>query len=130
MALGFLATAATIPKIISVKYYGFKGDATFHTSDVLLWSLLEVNLGIIAACVPTLRGPFETALKQWGLISATQLGTKPTSPGYQRQGHEQRMPPRRPSDSQFSMPWDKKVPVEKASWLEISTDDLSKMRQR
>jgi hypothetical protein len=86
MALGFLATAATIPKILSVKQHGFKGDATYLSSDILLWSLLEVNLGIIAACVPTLRGPFKSALKRRVGTYATQLTIKPMDPSFTPQG--------------------------------------------
>jgi hypothetical protein len=73
MALGFLATFATIPKIIRASTYGFRTDPTYLSSDVLLWSLVEVHVGIIAACVPTLRSVFEAGLRSVGLLgSCTQ----------------------------------------------------------
>jgi hypothetical protein len=124
MALGFLATAATIPKLLSVKQHGFKGDATYFSSDILLWSLLEVNLGIIAACVPTLRGPFESALKRWGGTRVTQLAMKPMDPSFTPPGFYTSRYTMPQNDEDYLIEGDEKYPVEKTSWLDMSTDDL------
>jgi hypothetical protein len=76
MALGFFAAAAIIPKIIKTKKYGFLSDATFLSSDILLWTLLEVYIGVIAACIPTLRRPLESALRGMGLLPNCDAETK------------------------------------------------------
>jgi hypothetical protein len=31
------------------------GDATFNFSEVIIWSLVEINCGLICACLPSLR---------------------------------------------------------------------------
>jgi hypothetical protein len=129
MALGFLATAATIPKMVSVAKYGFHGDTTYRASDALLWSLLEVNLGIIAACVPTLRGPFERGLKSWGLINSCQSESKPTGAGSPLRKHQRWLSPPRSiepyripkNDGHDFTPPNEKHRTEKP-WLELSTD--------
>lgn len=88
MALGLLATAATLPKLVGVVKFGFKVDLTYRSSDALLWSTLEVNIGIIAACVPTLRRPFESALRRCGWVNSSQMGPDLESLEFTRAGSE------------------------------------------
>lgn len=133
MALGLLATAATLPKLVSVAKFGFKGDLTYRASDALLWSSLEVNLGIIAACVPTLRAPFETALRRCGWIRSSQIGPELESLEATRTGVKRRdssaLSGFPKDDENFFVVADEKHLVE-ASWLEIDADFTSRRTER
>ncbi|MCJ1306214.1 hypothetical protein MMC08_009032 [Hypocenomyce scalaris] len=58
MGLGVLACIVTIVKTIFLPELADKSDYTYSTMDVLIWTSVEANIIIIAACLPTLRAPF------------------------------------------------------------------------
>lgn len=68
--LGTLAAASSIARVIVF----FKGgqaiavhhnDVTYYTSGVFIWTVVEMVLGIISACLPTLRPLFVSRRKNY-----------------------------------------------------------------
>jgi hypothetical protein len=75
MALGLLCSAAVIPKLISLRAFGSNPDFTYNSQGVVVWSALEMYLGIIAVCIPVLRNHFEAGLRRLGFsVTGTTLG--------------------------------------------------------
>ncbi|KAK1752881.1 hypothetical protein QBC47DRAFT_281985, partial [Echria macrotheca] len=70
MGLGLIASAASICKIVNVTSKSLTGDALQDGVDVTFWGLLEIQLGIIAACVPCLKRFVERMLHRLGLLSS------------------------------------------------------------
>jgi rhodopsin domain-containing protein len=67
MGLGLLCACAVIPKIFSLRKLNKSPDNTWVEIDLVLWSLLETYIGIITACLPTLKSLFETMLRKMGM---------------------------------------------------------------
>ncbi|KAF2269388.1 hypothetical protein CC78DRAFT_529175 [Lojkania enalia] len=76
MGLGIFAAAASIVKTTLVKDYGVTGDSLWDAMDLTLWSILEEQSGIIAACIPTLKSPLERILHRIGLLSPIKHATR------------------------------------------------------
>jgi len=74
MGLGVIASIASIVKTTLVKNYGITGDDLMDSVGITTWSVLEMQLGIIAACIPTLKQLFEKFLRRVGFMST--YGTK------------------------------------------------------
>ncbi|KAF2113873.1 hypothetical protein BDV96DRAFT_467068, partial [Lophiotrema nucula] len=68
MGLGIFATVASIVKTTLVRKYGATGDSLWDALGLTLWSIIEVQVGIFAACVPTLKSPFERTLHRIGIL--------------------------------------------------------------
>ena len=81
MALGLTATLASILKVTLLYNYRNTRDPYWDSIPLSLWWQLEQNISIIASCIPTLKSPFEKALRRTGMIS-TQSGTAHSSRGY------------------------------------------------
>ncbi|KAF2191830.1 hypothetical protein K469DRAFT_654985 [Zopfia rhizophila CBS 207.26] len=75
MGLGVFAATASIVKTTLVKTYGITGDTLWDSIDLTLWSILEEQMGIIAACIPCLKQPFERVLNRMGLLSSIKRST-------------------------------------------------------
>ncbi|KXX75412.1 hypothetical protein MMYC01_209499 [Madurella mycetomatis] len=84
MGLGIFATSASIAKTFMVESYGKTGDTLMDTIGITTWSMLEMQLAIIAACIPCLKQLFERFLRRWGLIS-THRATGVSRSGYLKQ---------------------------------------------
>ncbi|KAK3386792.1 hypothetical protein B0H63DRAFT_468395 [Podospora didyma] len=69
MGLGLVASAASICKIASVSSKLLTGDPLRDGVDVTFWGIMEIQLGIIAACVPCIKRLVEKGLVRMGLIS-------------------------------------------------------------
>ncbi len=69
MGLGVFTSAAVIVKLNFVGNFGKTGDVLWDTVDLAAWSVVEQQVGIIAACVPCLRTPFERILRRLGLLT-------------------------------------------------------------
>ncbi|KAK5653209.1 hypothetical protein OQA88_9107 [Cercophora sp. LCS_1] len=69
MGLGVFAAAAVVIKLTLVHTYGAMGDMLWDSVDLNTWSILEGHLGIVAACLPCLKSPFQAALRRMGLLS-------------------------------------------------------------
>lgn len=133
MALGFLAAAATVPKLVRAVKVGFEGDLTYLASDALLWSSLEVNLGLIAACVPTLRAPFERALQRCGWGNTNEIGQEGKSLGSSERvsgrncSSERQISPE--NEDNFFVLLGEKHGMD-ISWLEIKSDETNRRKGR
>jgi hypothetical protein len=86
MGLGVLCAAASIPKFISYSVFASGGDTTKNASGVVVWSQIELYIGITAACIPMLRSFFEGALRRIGVsITNSSRGvTRSRTSGWNR----------------------------------------------
>ncbi|ORX95837.1 hypothetical protein BCR34DRAFT_579069 [Clohesyomyces aquaticus] len=83
--LGAIAVAASIMRMARVLWASESEanvDGLLVNSSVLFWAMIEVNLGLLAACLPTLRGFLKiravdsfikTHRSKWSLRSSRQL---------------------------------------------------------
>ncbi|KAK0639658.1 hypothetical protein B0T16DRAFT_463308 [Cercophora newfieldiana] len=67
--LGLAATAAASVKLTLIGSYGQTGDMLWDCVGLVTWSILEAQIGIIAACVPCLKSPLHSALRRVGWLS-------------------------------------------------------------
>lgn len=72
MGIGVFSAAAVIVKLTYLGPFGKSTDPLFDIVPLATWSVVEELLGIIAACVPTLKSPFERLLRRTGLLSTTK----------------------------------------------------------
>ncbi|KAK3899695.1 hypothetical protein C8A05DRAFT_17904 [Staphylotrichum tortipilum] len=76
MGLGIFASSASIAKTFMIGSYGKTGDSLMDTVGLTTWSMVEAQLAIIAACIPTLKRFFESVLRNMGLISSEHSATR------------------------------------------------------
>lgn len=81
MALGLLAAAGAFVKMSLARKYGQTGDMLWDSVALVTWSVVESQLGIIAACVPCLKSPSERALRRVGLLSEPPSSYRLSSTG-------------------------------------------------
>ncbi|OCK76406.1 hypothetical protein K432DRAFT_437074 [Lepidopterella palustris CBS 459.81] len=91
MSLGLFASAAAIIKTTFIKDFGPSTDNLYNYSNLLMWNTIEELIGIIAACIPTLKSPFERVLGHLGLMSSrgetrTAYGERRSNLGYLQYG--------------------------------------------
>ncbi|KAF8867177.1 hypothetical protein BDZ45DRAFT_6492 [Acephala macrosclerotiorum] len=72
LGLGLFATAACIVKVVYLSSYGSHGDFLWDSVNITIWTSCELNVGISAASIATLKP----------LFRATFLGTTFGSGGY------------------------------------------------
>jgi hypothetical protein len=60
LSLGVFAAIAAIVKITFLSTYGEHGDFLFDSSDLTIWTTVEICIAIIAACFPCLKPLFRT----------------------------------------------------------------------
>ncbi|KAL1590821.1 hypothetical protein WHR41_00400 [Cladosporium halotolerans] len=96
LAMGAIASVATIIRIPYVHTLADKDDFLYATTDIAIWSCSETGLGITAACCAVLRPLFRKTLVATGFLSsgpmsrmdtptfASQGNTKNTRRGYKR----------------------------------------------
>ncbi|KAK6082980.1 hypothetical protein SCUP515_02214 [Seiridium cupressi] len=63
LGLGIFATAAGIIKFAYLSNYGKNGDFLWDSTNLTIWFAIELNIGIIAACLPCLKPVFRYAFK-------------------------------------------------------------------
>ncbi|KAF3343320.1 hypothetical protein VDGL01_10340 [Verticillium dahliae] len=63
LSLGIFATAAAIVKITFLGEYGKHGEFLFDSSDLTIWTTVEICTAIIAACIPCLKPLFKAMLR-------------------------------------------------------------------
>ncbi|KAK3933647.1 hypothetical protein QBC46DRAFT_432099 [Diplogelasinospora grovesii] len=85
MGLGILASSASIAKTSMVKDYGITGDDLMDGVNITIWSILEMQLAIIASCIPALKQLFEKILRRVGLMSTHSPASRS---GYLKQDDE------------------------------------------
>ncbi|ETS78112.1 hypothetical protein PFICI_10174 [Pestalotiopsis fici W106-1] len=59
LALGSLASLSTIIRIPYLRYYNELGDFLYKVGNIVLWSVLEGGIGLIAGSLPMLRQFFK-----------------------------------------------------------------------
>jgi hypothetical protein len=69
MGLGLFASATAIVKMALVKDYLISQDPLWDSVSLGLWGYVEQYVGILAACIPTLKAPFEKLLRKVGMLS-------------------------------------------------------------
>ncbi|KAK5656586.1 hypothetical protein OQA88_4565 [Cercophora sp. LCS_1] len=84
MGMGMLASAGSIAKTTKVHDYGVTGDTLMDMVGLTLWGELEMQLAIIASCIPTLKQVFEKYLRRLGILSTTSR-THGSRSGYTKQ---------------------------------------------
>lgn len=62
LGLGTFACAAAFVKIPSLVNYGKTGDWLWDSRDISIWTIVECNVAIVAANLPTLRPLFKNIL--------------------------------------------------------------------
>ena len=75
MALGLVGSSASIVKTITVHRQGNRRDILDQGIRIAIWSILEEQLALIAACVPCLKALFQKCLSHFGLISSSHRRT-------------------------------------------------------
>ncbi|MCJ1293982.1 hypothetical protein MMC34_005539 [Xylographa carneopallida] len=58
LSLGVLAGVSAFIKFTKIPELGARDDTTWNTTDLFIWNAIEINLVIIAACIPSLRPLF------------------------------------------------------------------------
>jgi hypothetical protein len=79
MGLGILCAAASIPKFISYSVFASGGDTTKNGLGVVVWSQIELYVGITAACIPMLRTYFESTMRRLGFSITNSSRATPRS---------------------------------------------------
>jgi hypothetical protein len=69
MSLGLIASTASVLRLVYTTKYITLSDPLYDIVLPAIWGNVEEYLGIIAACVPFLRVPFERVLSKVGLLS-------------------------------------------------------------
>jgi uncharacterized membrane protein len=69
MALGVFAAGASLIKLLAASKFGETNDPTGESIKIGMWSSIEILVGLITACIPCLRSPFQRALEFFGLVS-------------------------------------------------------------
>ena len=59
-AVGLLATATSIYRLFTLNLSAQAEDPTWVVGPGVLWSATEMNVAIICACLPVLKGPLQT----------------------------------------------------------------------
>ncbi|KAI8277463.1 hypothetical protein K4K56_000584 [Colletotrichum sp. SAR 10_98] len=62
LSLGIFATVAAVIKISFLPNYGKHGDFLFDSSDITIWTTVEICTAIIAASIPCLKPLFRAIL--------------------------------------------------------------------
>ncbi|KAF1816124.1 hypothetical protein P152DRAFT_454362 [Eremomyces bilateralis CBS 781.70] len=87
MGLGLIASAASLVKILRTNIMATSQDPIWDLPDLALWAWIELYLGIMAACIPCLKAPFEKLLKKTGLLTTGDRSQQSTRTGNQSKGY-------------------------------------------
>ncbi|KAK3370421.1 hypothetical protein B0H63DRAFT_454593 [Podospora didyma] len=74
MGIGVITAVASAVKLTMAKKYGSSNsqDPGWDCIDLIAWSVIEEQLGVIAACVPCLKSPFEKMMRRLGLLKDSE----------------------------------------------------------
>ncbi|KAI1336925.1 hypothetical protein F5Y15DRAFT_392719 [Xylariaceae sp. FL0016] len=61
LALGSIASASTFARLPYIQYYNHNDNFLFHVGNMVLWSVIEGGIGLVAGSLPMLRVYF----KRW-----------------------------------------------------------------
>ncbi|CAG8084887.1 unnamed protein product [Penicillium nalgiovense] len=79
LGLGSIAAATAIVKCTQIKGLADQTDPTFSTVPLVVWTNVEANVVVIAACIPTLQPMLELILRKLKLVSTFKGHSKPSS---------------------------------------------------
>ncbi|KAI8294084.1 hypothetical protein K4K57_006426 [Colletotrichum sp. SAR 10_99] len=85
LALGAIASAATIIRLPYLQYYNVVEDYLHNIANIVLWSIFECGIGIIAGSLPSLRRLLKFWLDKSSKGSYNNTGSNPLhgDSGYQ-----------------------------------------------
>ncbi|KAJ5603288.1 hypothetical protein N7537_006244 [Penicillium hordei] len=79
LGLGSIAAATAMVKCTQIKGLADQTDPTFSTVSLVVWTNVEANVVVIAACIPTLQPVLELILRKLKLVSTSKCHSKPSS---------------------------------------------------
>ncbi|OQE25982.1 hypothetical protein PENFLA_c007G07809 [Penicillium flavigenum] len=79
LGLGSIAAATAMVKCAQIKGLADQKDPTFSTVPLVVWTNVEANVVVIAACIPTLQPMLELILRKLKLVSTFKGHSKPSS---------------------------------------------------
>ncbi|KOS43194.1 hypothetical protein ACN38_g5926 [Penicillium nordicum] len=79
LGLGAIAAATAVVKCAQIKGLADQTDPTFSTVSLVVWTNVEANVVVIAACIPTLQPMLELILRKLKLVSTSKGHSKPSS---------------------------------------------------
>ena len=77
MALGLLATGMACAKMTTCNSFG-TGDSLRDNVYPSMLAELEIWIGVIAGCLPSLKAPVERALREWGVLKPASEDNGPS----------------------------------------------------
>ncbi|KAJ5533843.1 hypothetical protein N7527_000097 [Penicillium freii] len=77
--LGAIASATAMVKCAQINGLADHTDPTFSTVSLVVWTNVEANVVVIAACIPTLQPMLELILRKLKLVSTSKSHSKPSS---------------------------------------------------
>ncbi|KAM3069917.1 hypothetical protein ACMFMG_010624 [Clarireedia jacksonii] len=84
MGLTLLSAVVTVIKATYLHLFTDRTDPLYNVVPLVLWGLIEQNVVIIAACIPTLRPFFHKAFGCESSFSSTGLSATRLGPGFKR----------------------------------------------
>ncbi|KAJ6128237.1 hypothetical protein N7471_009454 [Penicillium samsonianum] len=79
LGLGSIAAATAMVKCAQIKGLADQTDPTYSTVPLVVWTNVEANVVVIAACIPTLQPMLELILRKLKLVSTSKGHSKPSS---------------------------------------------------
>jgi hypothetical protein len=74
--LGIVSTIASIIRLQSLRIFTLSNDPNYDSLPINTWSMVEVNIGIVCACVPTLKPLVGRAQRYRGMGREDEGGSK------------------------------------------------------
>ncbi|KAK2623624.1 hypothetical protein QTJ16_006805 [Diplocarpon rosae] len=72
MSMGIFAASASIVKATTIHNFGKTGDFLWDSAEITIWVALEINVGIIAGCLPCLKPLFKKILTLTSFYSSSR----------------------------------------------------------
>ncbi|KAK1541031.1 hypothetical protein CPAR01_07020 [Colletotrichum paranaense] len=101
LSLGIFATIAAVIKISFLSGYGKHGDFLFNSTDITIWTTVEICTAIIAASIPCLKPLFKAILS--GSSAEQYNSSKYNNDGYMRNKNASKSRRARTPEGNFEM---------------------------
>ncbi|KAJ5161242.1 hypothetical protein N7492_006634 [Penicillium capsulatum] len=99
LGLGSVAAATAMVKCAQIKGLANQADGTYATVPLVIWTNVEADVVVIAACIPTLQPVLEIILRKFKLVSTGksnyQSGSYQQSKSYGNQSGSRPLPSKR-----------------------------------
>jgi hypothetical protein len=124
LTLGFFACTAGIIKTPLLFHFFDDFDSTGNRSWYYAWQLIEMNVGIIAATLPSLNPAFRWLLKTAQTIITNRSGTHRTGPStYRRKSFSRHYIPQKDKPSSGDVSYKERIGVRSKSSKSSRDDD-------